>query len=260
MDMVNDVPHEAEELTAEDQTFETLRSLDVMAASIERYGVHPDQIIEWFGPDDGKLVCFIHGGFFHEDGTLAYLRPAAFALGEAGFRVALPEYRRLKKNVEATFEDLRTLALLPQLQGAIWIGHSLGGALAADVLFDDELPVTHAVLLAPILDLARDVNERGIREHSSTAKFMGGLPEDIPDVYERFEPLKAYERIEPAGFASRGLRLDIIHGANDETVPVQRSRDLAQEPFNIAVVPGANHSDLIRPGHDAWLLLLGALN
>ena len=40
---------------------------------------------------------------------------------------------------------------------------------------------------------------------------------------------------------------------------MERSRDLRSEPFNLAIVEGANHIDLIRPDHDAWVYLLGAL-
>ena len=245
---------------AEARVISTLSSLDVGAEEIERYGMHPDQYIEWYGPADGRRVVFIHGGYFHEDGTLNYLRPAALALGEAGYRVALPEYRRSAGQPEVTFEDMHTLARHPKLDGAVWLGHSMGCVFVLHVLFSLDTKVTHAVALSPIADLAREAEEdQGRYGRNPVAQWLGGMPDEIPDIYGRCEPLGLYAAMGSAGFQQRALRLDIIHGSLDQTVPVSRTKDLLNEPFNIAIVQGNNHNDTIRPGSDSWLLLLGCL-
>ena len=246
--------------SAEAEVVNALRSLDVASADIERYGVHPDQYIEWYGPKDGAPVVLWHGGYFYEDGTLCYLRPAAYALGEAGYRVALPEYRRMAGNQAVTFEDSETLARHPELEDAVWIGHSAGAVPVVRALLMDDLPVRHAVALSPILDLAQAAREDTERIGvNPVLNWMQVAPEEHLEAYLKWEPRVLYSLMGAAGFQRRGLTLDIIHGALDQTVPVQRTRDLMGEPFNIAIVPGENHSDVVRPGSDAWLLLLGAL-
>lgn len=244
---------------AEQQVFNDLRSLQVLPGNIEIYGEKVDQFIEWYGPEYGKPVTFVHGGYFHDAVDLSYARPAAFALGEAGYRVALVEYRRLAGHPELTFDDINTLAHHPVLSQSVWLGHSSGGTFALDVLMDDATSVTHAVVLAPLFDLARDAYDRADSGRFEAATFLGGMPSEIPDVYAKYDPQARYAEIGPERFISRELQLDIIHGSLDETVPVQRSKELCTEPFHVAIVSDANHSDLIRPGHDAWLLLLGAL-
>lgn len=237
-----------------------LQSLDVESVEIERYGVHPDQFIEWYGPETGAPVVLWHGGYFHENGMLTYLRPAAYALGEAGYRVALPEYRYIAGQPEVTFADSATLAQHPKLAGAVWAGHSLGAVIALRALFSDDLPVDHVVALSPIVDMARAAREDSARLSVNPVRdWLQALPDENPEAYLEWEPLVLYALMGAVGFQRRALRLDIIHGALDQTVPVQRTQDLQGEPFNIAIVPGENHNDVIRPGSDSWLIFLGAL-
>ena len=237
----------------------TLRSLDVAPEKVERYGIHPDQYIEWYGSSAGSPVCLIHGGYFHEDGTLSYLRPAACALGEAGYSVALVEYRREEGNQEVSFNDIEKLAEHPRLARAVWVGHSAGAVFALHALFADTNKVKHAVVLSPIFDLARAAQEDLGKSSNPTLRWMKGLPSEIPAAYQRWEPMEMYRNMGADGFRDRDLRLDVIHGAQDQTVPVARTRDLIGEPFNFAIVPHENHNDAIRPGSDSWFLLLGCL-
>lgn len=244
---------------AEEHVVDTLRSLDVAPERIERYGIYPEQYIEWYGPREGKRVVLIHGGYFHEDGTLSYLRPAACALGEEGYCVALAEYRHVNGDPSLSFADMALLASYENLHEAIWIGHSTGAVLALHALFNDSIPVKRAVVLSPIFDMARAAQEDALTGLNPTAQWMGGMPEDKPDTYAAWEPLGLYSEMEASGFQQRALRLDVIHGTLDHLVPVARTRDLMGEPFNIAIVSGEKHNDVIRPGSDSWLLLLGTL-
>ncbi len=247
------------DISAERQILQNLLALDIASEEIERYGVHPDQFIEWYGNPDGKPVCLVHGGIFHGCANVAYLRPAALALGEAGYRVALVEYRYVAGSPDFALADLETLARHPILENAIWVGHSLGAVLVFNILFNPELTPKHAVGLAPIFDLRRDVEEFHNRVPSLVTQWMGGSPVTIPDVYAAFDPAVIYARLGADGFSSSDLRLDIIHGVQDQTVPVNRSHELSGEPFSVALVPEANHNAVVLPGHDAWILFLGAL-
>lgn len=244
----------------EKQVITDLTSLDVASEEVEKYGVHPDQFIEWYGPKDGRVLVVVHGGQINGDGRLRYLRPAALALGEAGYRVALAEYRYAAGNPEISVEDIFTLTRHPLLQDAIWLGHSLGTILVLDALFNPDIPVSRAVALAPILDLRREAEETDSKAAQTIKHWFGGSPSYLPDTYAKYDPAVLYSRMGSAdGFAARAYRLDIIHGSADMTILAQHSKDVKGEAFNIAVVPGANHNDVICPGHDAWLFLLGAL-
>ncbi|MDD7465645.1 MAG: hypothetical protein PUK59_05350 [Actinomycetaceae bacterium] len=253
-------PSRAQQAAAEVQVMGNLQSLDVASECIERYGVHPDQFIEWYGADDGAVVTMIHGGYFHEDGTLTYMRPAALALAQNGYRVALAEYRHELGNPKVSRDDMETLARHPQLGEAVWIGHSSGAIFTSYVLFNDSLPVRRCVALAPIFDLARAAEEDAHElDINPIAQWLQNMPDQDPQLYAQWEPLAGYYAMGSAGFQQRGLHLDVIHGTHDHTVPVARTREFLAEPFNIALVPGENHYDVIRPGSDSWLLLLGAL-
>ncbi|MCI7304893.1 MAG: alpha/beta hydrolase [Trueperella sp.] len=239
----------------EEQAVQWLTALPVVPDRVETYGDSPAQVIEWYGDPAGQPVCLVHGAIF--DNALAATRPAARALARAGYCVGLVDYRRVDSRPELTAHDYTTLGMHPVLGQAVWVGHDVGGTFAMNVTLAPETGVRAAILLAPILDLARDVHEAG--EGATTARWIGGTPERVPDRYAIYDPLFAYYQVGPARFRSRELTVDIIHGVDDTLVPVDRSRELRAEPFNLAVVEGADHLDLIRPDRDAWVFLLGAL-
>lgn len=239
----------------EERAVQWLRTLPIRPDRVESYGEAPNQVIEWYGDPAGQPVCLVHGALFHH--ALAATRPAARALARAGYCVGLVDYRRVDARPELAAADYTTLGMHPVLGQAIWVGHDVGGTFAMNVALAPETAVCSAVLLAPILDLARDVHEAD--DGGTTARWIGGLPEEVPDRYAVYDPLFTYYQVGPARFRARELSVDIIHGVDDALVPVDRSRELRAEPFNLAVVEGADHLDLIRPDRDAWVFLLGAL-
>lgn len=245
---------EGSEETAERRVLDTLSALSIAAEEVESYGSDPAQFIEWYGPADGKLIVFVHGGGFRSAMDLSYARPAALALGEDGFRVAVVETRKEYGNPNITLADLRTLAQRPDFAEATWLGHSLGGTLVWNIILDPELSPRRAVLLAPFWDLAREISEGG--DFSGLTAWIG---EDL-NVAEQIDPHVQIGELGAAMFTGRGLSIQIIVGDEDVTVPASRIRGLAELPVDVAIAPGANHIDLVRPGHDAWLLLLGALH
>ncbi|MFY9262257.1 MAG: alpha/beta hydrolase [Actinomycetaceae bacterium] len=244
--------------SVERKTLDVLGALSIASEEIEAYGSDPAQFIEWFGPADGELIVFIHGGGFRSNLTLAHARPAALALGSEGYRVALVETRKELGNPNLTWADMCTLAQREDFADALWVGHSLGGTLVLDVVFSDKVPVHRAVVLAPFFSLTEEVEEFG--DPTQIANWMGGTPCDWPDTYAQLDPALRYADLGPDGYAKRNLRVRVLQGDKDVTNPAARLRNVMKLPFEIAVIPGANHVDLIRPGHDAWLLLLGALS
>ncbi|WP_126416123.1 alpha/beta hydrolase family protein [Trueperella bialowiezensis] len=232
----------------------------VFPSSVERYGDDDRQVIEWYGDADAaRTICFLHGGKFSGNGLLAATRPAASALAQTGYRVALPQMRFEPGRPELAANDAQRLAMHPQLASAVWVGHDAGALFALNVVLASELEPASAVLLAPIIDLAREVREDPAGEHGHAAVWIGGTLEERADRYALYDPLFNYYQLGEAKFRGRELSVNIIHGTADQSVPVARSRDLRSEPFNLAVVEGANHIDVIQPGHDAWVYLLGAL-
>lgn len=244
----------------EKQVILDLASLNVASEEIEKYGVHPDQFIEWYGVEGGRVIVLVHGGLISADASLSYLRPAALALGEAGYRVALVEYRRGARHPEISFEDIATLTRHKALQDATWCGHSIGAIFILNALFNPENSVKHCVGIAPVMDLRREAESKDTPMAETIIKWLGGSPSYIPDIYAEYDPAVRYAQIGNAnGFSAQGYHLDIIHGTADMTVPVQHTKDFQSEPFNIAIVPDADHGDVVLPGQDAWLFLLGAL-
>ncbi|ADH93151.1 alpha/beta hydrolase family protein [Arcanobacterium haemolyticum] len=241
----------------ERHVLETLAALSVASEEIEPYGSDPAQFIEWYGPAEGQPVVFVHGGGFRSPLSVGHARPAALALGEEGYRVALVEMRKERGNPNVTLADLDTLAHLPQLANATWIGHSLGATLAIDVVLDPDLPPTKAIGLAPFCHLANEVDIHP--DGSGIELWIGGKPENLPGIYTKLDPRARMKELGEARFVANELNIQIIHGEDDQTIPLARVRGNASTTIRTAIVPGANHVDLIRPGHDAWLFLLGAL-
>ncbi|WP_307682298.1 alpha/beta hydrolase family protein [Trueperella bonasi] len=243
----------------ESQAIGQLKNLVVLPDSIERYGSDSKQFIEWYGAENSKAICFLHGGRFLGEDFISATRPAARALAQAGYRVALPELRLEPGRPELAANDVHTLAQHDELKNAVWIGHNSGGAFALNAVLASELLPRQAILLAPIVDLARDMREDPELEAGNTCRWIGGSPEELPDRYALYDPIFNFYQLGHAKYRANALSVDIIHGTADATVPVQRSHDLRSQPFNLAIVEGANHVDLIRPDHDAWVYLLGAL-
>ncbi|USR79149.1 alpha/beta hydrolase family protein [Arcanobacterium pinnipediorum] len=241
----------------ERHVLQNLAVLSVASEEVEPYGTDPSQFIEWYGPSDGHVVVFVPGGGFRSDVSVAYARPAALALGEEGYRVALVEVRKERGNPRITLDDLAFLAHRPDLRDATWIGHSLGGTLILDIVLDPQLPPRRAIALAPFFCLtelaAANAGVTGIE------RWMGGMPTELPELYRHLDPSVRMNELGEAGYVDSGLNIHIIHGEEDLTIPAMLVRQIPETPIRTAMIPGANHVDLIRPGHDAWLFLLGAL-
>ncbi|MEM9056278.1 MAG: alpha/beta fold hydrolase, partial [Pseudomonadota bacterium] len=109
-------------------------------------------------------------------------------------------------------------------------GNSWGGQLAVRALTDAPQLYRSAVATVPETDLL---------DHVHWIEFQNGTPAANPDAYRRGTPALA-ERIDGD--------LLLIHGTSDANVPVSNTMKLADalisagKPFELLIVPGANHS------------------
>jgi acetyl esterase/lipase len=246
-------------------------------ASLEvRYGEHDDQVVEvWLPPasSNAPLVIFVHGGFWRAQWDRSHAKPLAADLARRGYPVALVEYRRVGQpggGWPGTFADIAAaVAAVPHLLGEtlafrglpainadrpILMGHSAGGHLAlwyAGVAPD---AVRGVLALAPVADFAE-----ADRQHlggGAVADLLGGDAATVPDRYRSADPLARLPLNVP---------VIIVHGADDEQVPIGISRgyvQAARQAGDDAVLidpPGVEHFAVIDPLSSAWPAVLDGL-
>jgi acetyl esterase/lipase len=214
-------------------------------------------------PAAAPLIVFLHGGFWRAAYDRRHAGPLAEALAAAGFGVCVPEYRRVGQEGggwPGTFDDVRAAAeRLPALMadatrgrtdasGSILAGHSAGGHLA--LWATGQLAgarITGVVSLAGVCDLAACYRER--LGHNAAADLMGGGPVQVPDRYEKADPMAAIPL---------AASVVLIHGTADDTVPWEQSDDYAAAASaaggtaRSVLLPGAGHFDLIDPLSAVW--------
>lgn len=230
----------------------------------------PDAVLRYAGHDDGlvdvhlpagpttprPLVFFVHGGFWRQMYDRRHARPLANALAEAGYVVAVPEYRRVggAGGWPTTADDVEAaLAATPDLLAGIGIatttttlvGHSAGGHL---VLWLANQPVhllERVVALAPVGDL-RSAAEVGMGDGAVVA-FLGGTPEQVPEVYDAADPATRMGSRPPC-------EVVVVQGEVDDDVPVQSSRGLKArfDWLDYRELAGVDHDALIDPLSEAW--------
>ena len=80
---------------------------------------------------------------------------------------------------------------------------------------------------------------------------MGGAPEDMPE---------EYAEADPAALLPGDVALVVLHGDEDEQVPVDMSRAHADtDSVTYVELPGVDHHALIDPLSDAWHHVTAAL-
>lgn len=253
---------------------------------VMRYGSGPDHVADLRlprrdvrVPAPPPLVIFLHGGFWRAAYDRAHTGPLATALAAAGYAVCVPEFRRVGQpggGWPGTFDDVAAImdtvpAQVRRLAGpdaiavgdVLVAGHSAGGHLAlwaagrhmlpADSRWRTASRVRGVVALAAVSDLA-DCHRRALGEDAAAALIGGG-----PDVYP-----SRYLRADPAGLLPLGCPVRLVHGAADDRVPCDMSRDYASraraagDDTALAELPNAGHFDVIDPLSSAWREVLAA--
>ena len=221
----------------------TSRSAQLEKGRIESYGPHPDQIVEWHGPNEpgAAPVMFIHGGFFRPAIDRSHARLTAATLAAATQTpVALAGYRRIPGDPAAGIADIGAIA--DRLEPAIWVGHSAGGTLVLLRALDRRRPGVRVVALAPIVDVQRGLAER--LGDGALEDWLGPPIAAEPSTYAPFNPVELV-----AALPERLETVRCLHGAGDLTVPASQS---SHSGVPHLIVPAAHHLDLIDPASDAW--------
>jgi acetyl esterase/lipase len=238
------------------------------------YGPHPDQVIDVRLPSrlPAPLVVMIHGGFWRAAYDRTHTGSLTAALAQAGYVVAIPEFRRTGEEGggwPGTFDDVAAaLDAVPGLlapysaEPPLLLGHSAGGHLAvwaasrlnagrSDVSRSDVSGTIRAVVsLAGCVDLAM-CSALGL-DDGATDLLLGGRPAEVPD---------RYAFADPAQLPTPAVPVTLLHGTADDRVPIEVSRSYAARTgVPLHELPGTGHFALIDPLTPAWPHVLAALS
>ncbi len=218
------------------------------------YGPDPDHVVEvWrpVGSPRNVLALLVHGGFWRPRYDRTHLRPAAAALADSGWTVALPEYRRIPSHPDASLTDVRRAAeLAPTLVApgldVVTLGHSAGGHLVL-WLAATTAPVRGTLALAPVADLQLS-DELGLGDGAVRA-FLGTEAQQWPGA-------------DPAMLPSPGTAVTVVQGAEDAVVPpvVAQSYAGRHPRTRLVTLPATGHFALIDPLSPAWATVTAELN
>ncbi|MFD9605461.1 alpha/beta hydrolase family protein [Streptomyces sp. NPDC057908] len=248
------------------------------------YGNHPDQVIDFYAPRDGRtgapVVVVLHGGAWRAPYDRQHVSPFADFLARRGFAVASVEYRRGSEipqqrgsgpvagrwpetfdDVAAAMDALPALLAreLPQADARriVVTGHSAGGQLALWAAARHVLPegspwrlpapppLRGVVALAPIADFATAVE---LNVCSGAVGQFLGREED----FEERAP-----HADPAVLLPTGIATTVVQGTTDVDVPQAVSEAFvdaaatAGETVGLTLLPDVGHYPLIDPASDA---------
>ncbi|UQA62849.1 alpha/beta hydrolase [Polyangium aurulentum] len=224
------------------------------------------------GPGPHPVAVVIHGGCWLDQYGLDLMTDMSEVFKGAGIATWNIEYRRIGDtgggypntltDVGLAVDELRELApkYRLDLKRVVTVGHSAGGHLAVWVAArpklpagsalrgSDPLPISAAVSLAGILDLAESLDLKVC--NGLAAKLLGGAPSEVPGRYAEASPSK---------LLPIGVRQVLIHGAADTIVPLAMSQhylDAAKAAGDGAVelkpIAGGDHFDVIKPSSPKW--------
>lgn len=227
------------------------------ADSRAAYGADANQFVDLRmarGKGPHAVAICIHGGYWRAKYDLEYLGHLCAALTAAGITTANVEYRRVGNaggGWPGTFADVRSAHQFVVQNAArygintkrvIVIGHSAGGQLALCLAAHEV--VRAAISLAGVVDLQRAYNLH--LSNDAVVEFLGGTPNEVADHYREADPMRLAIR----------TRQYLLHGAKDQDVPPELSRNYAEakakEDVRLTMLGGAAHFDLVDPRSGVW--------
>ena len=247
------------------------RPAEPVDRSVEHYGPKRLQRGEWWlpaGRSNLPLVVLIHGGYWRR-GFDRHLQDAvAVALLDRGFAVWNIDYRSGAAPWPATLTDaamaLDYVATCQRvdLSRVAVVGHSAGGHLALWLASRGRLPadavgagpVVRPVLAvgqAPVADLVAGAAQQ--LGHSAVQALLGGSPDRVPERYAIASP--------QALLPLPGVRLVLVHGDTDMTVPVGQSQAYAElAGAELHILPAIGHFEHLDPASHALAPVFAALD
>lgn len=202
-------------------------------------------------------AMFIHGGFWRARYDLKHASFLCAAFTKAGLVTWNLEYRRVGNQGggwPGSFEDVTAgYQFLRQLAGKypidpkriLVLGHSAGGQLAL-ALAAHHNSMRAVVSLAGVVHLRRAWDLH--LSNNAVAEFLGGDPQRVPDHYHEASPAELDIHCKQL----------VIHGTEDDIVPVQMSRDYAKqklekhESVSLLEIPKIGHFELVDPESVIW--------
>jgi acetyl esterase/lipase len=203
------------------------------------------------GAGPHPVVVVLHGGNWRARYGKLVTKSISVDLAKRGVAAWNVEYRRVGRGQgggwPATFDDVAAaIDLLPEVSGGRLdtgdvrvVGHSAGGQLA--------LWAASRGGISRVVALAAPSNLRAAGADGRA--LMGGSPDEVPERYAAADP----RLLLPLGVPTL-----LVHGTEDTTVPVRRSRRYAEEARAagdsvelVEPVPG-NHRVHIDPRSEAW--------
>jgi acetyl esterase/lipase len=208
-------------------------------------------------------VLVVHGGFWRASYDRSHAAAQAAGLSEAGWHVAVGEYRRAGMHGggwPGTFEDIAALVAAvdtdPDLPGPlVLMGHSAGGHLvawAANQVWADRLAAV--VVLAGCVDL--QATDRLHLGADAARDFLGDPAVEV-DAWHEADPMSALPPRVP---------VRLVHGELDRDVPVSVTDAYLREARRLGgdvgldVVLDAGHLSVIDPDSPAWPRVLTVLD
>lgn len=229
------------------------------------YGEHPDQVANLHLPalEGGPWPCvvLVHGGFWRSGWDRTLMTPLANDLARRGIAAWNIEYRRVGQEGggwPGTFSDVASavdhLAEVEQVDVSrvATCGHSAGGHLSLWLAGRHRL--TTGVGAEPRVRPLAAVSQGGVcdLERAWRDDLGDGAVEGLlGPLAEGSERLAAAS---PADLAPLGVAQLLVHGAEDDVVPVSQSRDYGarESSAELVVLEGADHFDVVDLDHPAW--------
>jgi len=224
------------------------------------------------------VIVTIHGGSWSTGVGKPVMRALAGELVRRGSAVWNIEYRRLGGDEQGgwpnTFADVAAavdhLAALPaplDTADVTLLGHSAGGHLALWAASRGRLPAG-ATGAAPGIEAVAAISAAGVNDLAQTWRdvpgggivgaLMGGGPDELPE---------RYALADPTALVPLAIPVLLVHGTEDGTVSVRRSRNYAQAAraagasVELVEIPGSAgaHRSHVFPGSAGFAAVLGWL-